>query len=89
MTMETTWWVYLLRCADGSFYTGITTDTERRLHEHNHLACGARYTRSRRPVVMVYREVAADRAEAARREYAIRRLNRADKQALAQSMQVA
>ncbi len=77
------WFIYLLECADGTFYTGITTDPQRRLHEHNETAKGARYTRARRPVVLAYQEPAASRAEAARREYAIRTLPRAAKQALA------
>ena len=77
------WWVYVLRCADGSLYTGITTDVDRRLAEHNgDGAGGARYTRSRRPVALVYAEAAASRAEAARREAAIKRLDRARKLAL-------
>lgn len=77
------WWVYVLRCADGSLYTGITTDVDRRLAEHNgDGAAGARYTRSRRPVALVYAEAAASRAEAARREAAIKRLDRARKLAL-------
>ena len=77
------WWVYVLRCADGSFYTGITTDLPRRLHEHNgERPGGARYTRGRRPVVLHYEESAIDRAAAARREAALRRLARAAKQAL-------
>lgn len=77
------WWVYLLRCADGSLYTGITTDLARRLAEHNgEGGGGARYTRSRRPVQLAYAEAAASRAEAARREAAIKRLDRARKLAL-------
>lgn len=76
------WWVYMLRCADGTFYTGITTDLERRLAEHNGDGPGARYTRGRRPVERVYAEPAASRAEAARREAAIKRLDRAHKLAL-------
>lgn len=76
------WWVYLLRCADGTLYAGITTDLERRLAEHNGEGPGARYTRSRRPVELVYAEPAASRAEAARREAAIKRLDRAQKLAL-------
>lgn len=77
------WWVYVLRCADGSLYTGITTDVARRLAEHNgDGAAGARYTRSRRPVTLAYAEAAASRAEAARREAAIKRLDRARKLAL-------
>ena len=75
--------MYILRCADGSLYTGITTDVDRRLAEHNgEGGAGARYTRSRRPVEIVYAEAAGDRAEAARREAAIKRLDRAAKLAL-------
>ena len=76
------WRVYMLRCADGSLYTGITTDIERRVEEHNSAATGARYTRSRRPVVLVYDEPASSRSEAASREAAIKQLTRADKEAL-------
>jgi putative endonuclease len=76
------WTVYLARCGDGSLYTGITTDPERRLAEHN-AGCGATYTRSRLPVVMVYWEPARDRSVALRREHAIRRLPRAEKERLA------
>ena len=77
------WWVYMLRCADGSLYTGITTDVARRVAEHNgESGSGARYTRSRRPVQLVYLEAAASRTEASRREAAIKRLDRARKLAL-------
>ena len=79
-----TWWVYLLRCADGSLYTGITTDLDRRLAEHNGdgRPAGARYTRSRRPVQLVYHEAARNRSAATQREAAIKRLDRACKLAL-------
>jgi putative endonuclease len=77
-----TWTVYLARCRDGSLYTGVTTDPERRLEEHN-CGFGAAYTRSRLPVELVYRERAADRSHALRREHAIRQLTRAEKEALA------
>lgn len=77
------WWVYILRCADGSLYTGITTDVVRRLAEHNgDGGVGARYTRGRRPVELLYAESAGNRAEAARREAAIKRLDRERKLAL-------
>lgn len=77
------WWVYVLCCADGSLYTGITTDVDRRIAEHNgDGAPGARYTRSRRPVRLIHVEPAADRAEATRRELAIKRLDRERKLAL-------
>ena len=77
------WYVYILECRDGTFYTGITTDPVRRLTEHNRGASGARYTRARRPVRLVYQEPAASRAAASRREHVLRRLRRADKRALA------
>jgi putative endonuclease len=77
------WFVYILRCADGTLYTGIATDLARRLAEHNaDDALAARYTRARRPVALVYSEALANRAEAARREYAIKRLSRSAKLAL-------
>ncbi len=78
-----TWHVYLLRCADGTFYAGITTDLARRLAEHNAGKAGAKYTRARRPVVLAWSEPAADRAAASRREYQVRKLPRAAKETLA------
>lgn len=75
-----TWQVYIVRCADGSFYTGITTDVARRVAEHNGTGrAGARYTRARRPVVLVYQEAATNRSEAGRREYQIKQLTRREK----------
>jgi putative endonuclease len=76
-----TWTVYLARCRDGSLYTGVTTDPERRLAEHNS-GCGGSYTRSRIPIVMVYWESAYDRSGARRRERAIKRLSHAQKEEL-------
>lgn len=71
------WVVYILRCADQTLYTGVTTDPARRLREHNgDNRLGARYTRSRRPVTMVYQEACADRSAACQREAAIKRLSR-------------
>lgn len=78
---EPVWFVYMVRCADTTLYTGITTDLERRLAEHNGTGA-ARYTRARQPVRLVYREEVADRAQAARREWAIKRLSRRAKEAL-------
>jgi putative endonuclease len=75
------WTVYLARCRDGTLYTGITTDPERRLAEHN-AGCGGAYTRSRMPVSLVYWERARDRSCALRRERAIKQLNRAEKEDL-------
>ncbi|TNF34743.1 MAG: GIY-YIG nuclease family protein [Gammaproteobacteria bacterium] len=78
------WFVYLLHCADDSYYTGITTDLQRRVREHNGQGRkGARYTRARQPVTLVYHEQAADRSQASQREYAIRILSHREKQQLA------
>ena len=73
-----TWHVYLVRCADGSLYTGITTDLARRVASHN-AGKGAKYTRSRLPVVLVWSETAAGDGAAKRREYAVRSMSRAEK----------
>lgn len=73
------WYVYILRCADGSLYTGITTDLERRTREHNQGRAGARYTRVRRPVELVYSETVTDRSAAGQREAAIKKLSRTQK----------
>ena len=72
------WWVYILECADGTLYTGWTTDMERRLRAHNS-GRGAKYTRGRRPVSVAYREEQSTRSAAQKREAAIRRLSRVDK----------
>jgi len=77
------WCVYILRCADESLYTGITTDLARRLAEHNQdNRLGARYTRARRPVALVYQQACLDRATALREECRIKRLSRTQKQRL-------
>ena len=75
---EKRYWVYILRCADGTLYTGITNDVPRRLAAHNS-GRGAKYTRGRGPVELVYREELADRSAALRREAAIKRLSRPEK----------
>ena len=72
------WHVYVLRCADGSLYTGITNDLTRRLAAHR-AGTASRYTRSRRPVRLVYRERRRSRSAALKREAAIKRLPRAAK----------
>lgn len=73
------YFVYILKCADGTLYTGIATDTERRLDEHNNSDKGAKYTRVRRPVELVYTEELEDRSSACKREYAIKQLKREEK----------
>jgi len=81
------WYVYLLECADKTYYTGITTDLKRRLHEHNNDdKKAAKYTRARRPLNIVYFELCQSRSEAGVREYEIRKLNRKKKKELATSM---
>lgn len=76
------WFVYILRCSDNTLYTGVTTDIARRLQEHNQGSQGAKYTRARRPVELVYQEPAADRSAAQQREYHIRRMSAAQKRDL-------
>ncbi len=76
------WYVYILRCSDNSLYTGITTDPARRILEHNSGPRGSRYTRSRRPVVLVYCEQAASRSAATRRENHIKKLKISGKRQL-------
>ena len=71
-------YVYLLRCSDGTLYCGWTTDLERRVRAHND-GRGAKYTRSRRPAELVYLEEYEDRHAALRREWAVKRMTRADK----------
>ena len=72
------WSVYILRCADGTLYTGIAPDVEKRIALHN-AGKGAKYTRGRGPVELVYQEELEDRASASKREYAIKQLSRAEK----------
>ncbi|MFC6669156.1 GIY-YIG nuclease family protein [Marinobacterium aestuariivivens] len=80
---QQSWFVYMLRCADGSLYTGVTTDPERRLREHNDdNRLGARYTRARRPVELAWQEPQPGRGEALRREIEIKALTRRAKLAL-------
>tara|TARA_B100001093_G_C26808099_1_gene1006373 strand:- start:1685 stop:1951 length:267 start_codon:yes stop_codon:yes gene_type:complete len=79
------WKVYIVECADGSYYTGITTDTQRRLLEHNYSFKSAKYTRSRRPVRLVYQESVLNRSEASKREYAIKKMKRENKTRLIRS----
>ena len=77
--MKNNWKVYIVECADGTYYTGITTDTKRRLLEHNYSFKSAKYTRSRRPVKLVYEEDSQDRSTASKRERQIKKMKRKDK----------
>ena len=77
------WFVYMIRCADDSLYTGITRDIVRRINEHNHSKrSSSAYTRVRRPVKLVYQETADDRSQASKREYQIKQLSKKEKEAL-------
>ena len=75
------WCVYIVRCADKSLYTGITTDGERRVKEHN-LKKGGNYTRSRIPVKLIYQETGLSRSKALKREAQIKRCTKKEKEAL-------
>lgn len=77
--------VYLLRCADGTLYCGATTDLARRLEAHN-AGTGAKYTRGRRPLTLVWSEEATDRGAALRREHQVKRLSRRQKLALTEGV---
>ena len=80
------WYIYIVECCDKTFYTGITTDLERRLNEHN---CsdgkGARYTRTRRPVKLIYNEAVSSMGKAIKREIAIKKMGRKGKEKLIKS----
>ncbi len=77
------WNVYILRCSDDSLYTGVAKDVERRVEEHNtDNRLGARYTRGRRPVELIYQEGYDSRSEACKRESEIKQLSRREKQQL-------
>ena len=74
------WFVYIVRCKNGSLYTGITTDVDRRINEHNKGTTAAAYTRSRRPVELVYYERVNTRSAAAQREAEIKNMKKPDKE---------
>jgi len=74
------WVTYIVRCADNTLYTGVCTDIERRIDEHNNsTTLAARYTRSRRPVLLVYSEILANRSAACKRESEIKKLKKKHK----------
>jgi len=73
------WHIYILKCSDGSLYTGITTDISRRIIEHNSSPKGAKYTRGRRPVKLVYKENLENKSEASKREIVIKNMSKFEK----------
>ena len=77
------WYIYIVKCSDQSLYTGICKDVKRRIEEHNsNNLLGARYTRSRRPVTLVYVEDSGSRSEATKREAVIKKFTKAKKESL-------
>lgn len=79
--MEDKWYVYILRCGDGTLYTGTTNDVPRRLQMHRS-GRGAKYTRGRQPLELVHTEVCEDHSQALKREWQIKQLPRAEKEKL-------
>ncbi|MFW5985202.1 MAG: GIY-YIG nuclease family protein [Halanaerobiaceae bacterium] len=77
-------YVYIVECADGTYYTGYTTEVERRIEEHNQQE-GAKYTRGRTPVKLKYKEKLSDQSQALKRECAIKKLSREKKEELISS----
>ena len=82
--METTWYLYILRCKDGTYYTGITTDVEKRLEVHRS-GKGAKYTRGRCPLELVYSENCAAHSHALKRECEVKKLKKPEKEILIQT----
>ncbi len=74
------WFFYVVRCCDDTLYAGITTDTKRRLHEHNTTSRGAKYTRARRPVQLVYKESFPNRSAALKAEHKFKKLTKKQKE---------
>ena len=79
--MELNWYLYILRCGDDTLYTGITTDVEKRLEVHRS-GKGAKYTRGRAPLELVYREVCGSHSDALKRESAVKKLTRIQKETI-------
>jgi putative endonuclease len=73
------YYVYILRCADSSLYTGITVDINRRVDEHNHSKKGAKYTKMRRPVELIYKKKHPNRSLASKKEHEIKKLSKKQK----------
>ena len=82
------WFLYILQCRDNTFYTGITTDLDRRLTQHND-GTASRYTRNRKPVVMVHNEICEDHSAALKRECAVKKLTRTEKELMVKKRRTA
>ena len=79
MSNVRSWFTYIVRCSDGTLYTGITNDLKRRIAEHNSPVGGAKYTRPRRPVELVFFEPAESRSAASKKEHLIKKMSQAQK----------
>lgn len=79
MTNQNKWFVYILKCSDDTFYTGITNDLDRRIYEHNESDKWAKYTKMRRPVELIYSANFENRSEASKQEHNIKKLSRKEK----------
>ena len=79
--MDKNWYLYILRCGDGTLYTGITTDVEKRLEAHRS-GKGAKYTRGRSPLELIYREKCGSHSDALKRELTVKKLSREQKEML-------
>ncbi len=91
VSISKSWYVYILRCVDGSLYTGVTTDVARRVKEHNGEGAkgrGAKYTKARQPVALVYSESTENRSSAQIREAQLRKLSKTEKEKLARKGKV-
>ena len=77
--MKLMWQVYILKCADGTFYTGITADITKRVRDHNSSVLGAKYTRGRRPVKLILVRRKKTRSSAAKKEWRIKKMTRLEK----------
>ena len=82
MSVNPSYTLYILRCSDDTFYTGIALDVDKRVIEHNTTDKGAKYTRYRRPVKLIYQELCLDKSTALKRELAIKKMSRQQKEAL-------
>ena len=85
--MEHNWYLYVLRCGDGTLYTGITTNIEKRLAAHR-AGKGAKYTRGRAPLELIYRELCSSHSDALKKEYRFKQLPRAEKERIIASWKV-
>ena len=80
--MSSQWYTYMVRCNDNSLYTGVTTDLQRRVYEHNGVKKGAKYTKNKQPVVLVYYQMKTSRSTACQYEYKLKQLSKLQKEVI-------